>query len=67
MSQNVCTIVRSTELKRRVKVENVASLYVEPFYGKPLEIIFDKKKTQCFGVNLQRNMAFATEVFPQRC
>jgi hypothetical protein len=34
-----------------VKVENVASLYVKPLYGKPLEIIFDEK-TQCFGVNL---------------
>jgi hypothetical protein len=49
-----------------VKVENVASLYLEPFYGKLSEVVFDEKN-QCLGINLQRSMVFATKVFPQRC
>jgi hypothetical protein len=56
----------STKLKRIVKVENVASLYVEPLYGKPLEIILIKK-TQCLRINLQRSMALVTEVFLLKC
>jgi hypothetical protein len=42
MSQNVCSL-GSTKLKRQMKVEGRLSLYVKPLYGKPPEIIFDKK------------------------
>jgi hypothetical protein len=45
MFQNVCSLAGSTKLKRRVKVENVTSPYVELLYGKPSKIIFDKKKS----------------------
>jgi len=42
MSQNMGSL-RSSKLKCQIKVDGEISPYVEPLYGKPHEIIFDKK------------------------
>jgi hypothetical protein len=42
MSQQICN-VRNGDLKKKVKVERIASLYVHPMFAYPPKIIFDKK------------------------